>query len=152
MSLAAGPRPTSGPGRGRAGAPGRPWERSVVGGLFLVTAGVHVGIVSTDPSTYDGFADAALLDVVRTGWQEVFMARPQWWGLVLALGEGVLGVLLLVGGRPAVVGWAGVLAFHGALLLFGLGFWPYALTAGAALAVLAVRGLRREPWSTSPPG
>jgi hypothetical protein len=123
---------------------GRAWERTLVGGFFLLTAGVHVGIVAADPSTYDGFADHALLDVVRSGWQHVFMARPTLWGLLLATGEATLGGLLLIGGRAARTGWAGVLGFHAALLLFGLGFWPYALSAAAAVATLAVRDLRRE--------
>lgn len=124
---------------------GRPWERILVGGFFLLTAGVHVGIVFADPSTYDGFADGALLDGVRTGWQDVFMARPRMWGLTLAAGEALLGALLLSGSRTARVGWVGVLTFHAALLLFGLGFWPYAVSAGLALTALAVRDARREP-------
>lgn len=123
---------------------GEPWERTAVGALFLGTAGVHVGIVSADPTTYDGFADGALLDVVRSGWQEVFMADPRAWGLALAAGEALLGVLLLLGGRAARWGWVGVLAFHALLLGFGFGFWPYALGAGAVLGVLAVRDTRRR--------
>lgn len=123
---------------------GTAWERTAVGGFFLLTAGVHVGIVGTDPGTYAPFADHALLGVVRAGWEHVFMASPTFWGLVLAAGEAALGTLLLVGGRPARAGWAGVLLFHAALLLFGPGFWLYAVPAGAVLTVLALRDHRRS--------
>lgn len=116
--------------------------RTVVGSFFLFTAGVHVGIVGADPSTYESFADEALLGLVRDGWREVFMAAPVTWGLLLALGEAALGLLLLLP-RTARAGWAGVLLFHLALMLFGLGFWLYAVPATAVLAVLASRDLRR---------
>lgn len=72
------------------------------------------------------------------------MADPRAWGLALAAGEALLGVLLLLGGRAARWGWVGVLAFHALLLGFGFGFWPYALGAGAVLGVLAVRDTRRR--------
>src|SRR6478735_11560607 len=97
--------------------------RLVTGGFFLVTGGVHLGIVAADPSFYTHFADRALLPFVSTGWSEVFMAAPAFWGLCLFAGEVALGLLLLSGGPAARVGWVGVIAFQVLLMLFGLGFW-----------------------------
>jgi hypothetical protein len=119
--------------------------RSLVGGFYLVMAGVHLGIVSVDPQTYAPFADHALLPFVRDGWQQVVMARPAFWGLCLMAGEIVLGTLLLVGGRAARWGWAGVIAFHVLLMLFGVAFWIWCLPALTLLVWLARRDLAAPP-------
>ena len=113
--------------------------RQLVGGFFLVTGGIHVGIVAADTEFYRHFADAGLFGFVREGWAEVFMARPAVWGLLLAAGEITLGVLLLVGGRAAPWGWAGVIGFTVLLGLFGFGFWSWCLPALALLGWLAHR-------------
>ena len=118
--------------------------RHVVGGLFLVTGGVHLGLVAADPQVYGHFADAGLLPVVREGWAQIVMANPAFWGLLLMAGEIVLGTLLLVGGRAARWGWAGVIAFHALLLLFGFGIWLYAGPALVALLLLARLDLRQD--------
>lgn len=115
--------------------------RVATGGFFLITSGVHLGIVMADPSFYARFANGALLPLVRHGWAEVFMAAPAFWGLCLFLGEVLLGVLLLAGGRAARVGWAGVIAFHVVLMLFGFGFWVWSLPALLLLVFLA-----RSDW------
>ena len=62
--------------------------------------GVHLGLVAADPETYRHFADAGLFGFVRDGWQEIFMAYPEVFGLLLMAGETVLGILLLLGGGP----------------------------------------------------
>lgn len=111
--------------------------RLVVGGIFLSTGGVHLGIVSASTAFYTHFADDALVGFVRDGWSDVFMATPVFWGLCLFLGETLLGVLLLCGGPWARVGWAGVIAFHVLLMLFGLGFWLWSVPALALLIPLA---------------
>lgn len=112
--------------------------RSLVGGLYLVTGGVHLGIVAADTGFYRHFADDAL-PFVRDRWADVFMAAPVFWGLCLAVGEIVLGTLLLLGGRWAKAGWLGVIAFNVLLLLFGVGFLLWVLPALVVLTVLAVR-------------
>jgi len=116
--------------------------RSVVGGFFLTMGGVHIGIVAAGPTFYGRFADAAFFSFVRTGWSEIFMASPVFWGLCLALGEILLGTCLLLGGRYARVGWVGVITFHLLLMLFGLGTWLWCLPALAVLVTLA-----RLSWS-----
>lgn len=121
----------------------RAWERGVVGCFFVMMSGVHLGLVAADPSVYRHFADHALFGFVRSGWREVFMADPAFWGLCVMGGELVLGGLLLVGGRAARAGWAGVLLFQVLLMLFGPGFWLWSLPAIALLVWLARRDLAK---------
>jgi hypothetical protein len=111
--------------------------RHVVGGLYLVTAGINVGLVVADPSVYGDFADESFLPVVPRLWQDVVMAAPTFWFLLLAAGELLLGVLLLLGGRAARAGWVGVVVFHLLLMLFGLGFWFWSVPALALLVPAA---------------
>ena len=113
--------------------------RTIVGGFYLSMGGVHLGIVAADPEFYRPFADRALLPFVRDGWAEIFMAAPVFWGLCMVAGETTLGVLLLAGGRAAKLGWAGVIAFHLLLMLFGWGIWAWSLPALAVLVPLALR-------------
>lgn len=126
-----------------AGATARPHRpgraRTVVGGFYLSMGGVHLGIVAADPEFYRPFADRALLPFVRDGWADIFMAAPVFWGLCLVAGETALGILLLTGGWTAKLGWAGVIAFHVLLMLFGWGIWVWCMPAIALLVPLAVR-------------
>lgn len=120
------------------------WERLAVGGLYLMGAGVHLGIVAADPTTYQHFADAALFGFVRDGWRDIVMVDPAVWGLLLMVGEATLGVLLLIGGRAATVGWAGVIVFHLLLMLFGFGIWIWCLPALVVLGSFAHRDRLRR--------
>lgn len=115
---------------------------AVVGGFYLVMGGVHLGIVAADPLTYEGFAQRGLFGFVRSGWSQVVMADPTVWGLLLVAGEVTLGTLLLLGGRSAVVGWVGVIAFHVLLMLFGWWVWVWSVPALAVLVPLARRDVR----------
>ena len=126
---------TTAPDRSRLG-------RSVVGGFFLVMGGVHLGLVSADPPVYEHFADHGLFGFVRSGWQDVVMAAPAVYGLLLMAGEVTAGALLLVGGRAARIGWVAVIAFHVLLLVFGWWVWAWSLPALALLGVLARSDLR----------
>jgi hypothetical protein len=116
---------------------------SLVGGFFLVMAGVHLGLISSDPEAYRHFADHAPMGFVRTGWAEVFMAAPVVFGALLMLGEISIGTLLLAEGRAAQVGWFLAVAFHALLLLFGWWAWVWAVPAGTLLAILARRSVRQ---------
>ncbi len=113
--------------------------RRLVGGFFLVMGGVHLGLVAADPQAYRHFADDALFEFVTTGWSEIVMARPELYGLLLRAGEVFLGTLLLLGGRAAAAGWAGVIAFHLLLMLFGPWAWAWSLPVLALLVPVAVR-------------
>jgi hypothetical protein len=127
-----------------AGAPQRVARgaRHVVGGFFLFTAGVNAGMVLADPTSYEAFADSAALEGVRRQWDQVVMADPTFWLLALALGEALLGTLLLLGGRYARVGWIGVIVFHLLLMAFGPGIWLWCLPALALLVAAA-----RTDWA-----
>ena len=116
-----------------------PPGRTVAAGAFYVCmGGIHIGIAAADPSTYDPFADASPWAFVRDGWTDVFMAHPMAWALLLAAGEIALGVLLLVGGLAARLGWVGVIVFQALLVLFGWGFLVWSVPA-AALLLLGAR-------------
>lgn len=116
--------------------------RQVVGGFYLMMAGVHLGVVAADPQTYRHFADHGLFPFVRDGWAEIVMARPELYGLLLMAGEAALGCALLIGGRAARVGWAGVIAFHLLLALFGWWTLVWVVPALVVLTILARRDLR----------
>lgn len=125
---------------GQTISPGRRhWGGPVVGGFYLTMGGVHLGVVAADTETYRHFADAGLFAFVRDGWQEIFMAYPEIFGMLLMAGEIVLGILLLSGGRAATFGWAGAIVFHLLLMLFGFGVWAWCLPALALLTYLARR-------------
>ena len=133
---------TAGPPRAGTPAAPRGLGRCLVGGFYLVMAGVHLGIVAVDPQTYAPFADHALFPFVRDGWGSIVMAAPAFWGLCLMALEITLGTLLLVGGRAARWGWTGVIAFHLLLMLFGFAFWIWCIPALALLVPLARHDLR----------
>ena len=117
--------------------------RRLVGGLFLVGGGVHVGVVAADAEAYRGFGEMpGVLAPIRTAWRDVFMAHPSALGLAVAAGELAIGVAILVGGPWARWGLAGAIAFHVALLLFGL--WPWSVPMLVVLALL-LRAERPRP-------
>ncbi|PTR32284.1 hypothetical protein C8K36_1011336 [Rhodococcus sp. OK519] len=116
--------------------------RRLVGGLFVFTAGIHVGIVAADAELYRPFADLSYLPFVRTAWRDVFMAHPALWGLVVAAGELAIGVLVLAGGVWTRIGLFGAIAFHVALMLFGWGYWIWCIPALVLLGYLLRENLR----------
>ncbi|HET8961335.1 hypothetical protein [Nocardioides sp.] len=107
--------------------------RRFVGCFYLTMAGINAGIVFADAGSYRHFADASYLPFVTRMWQDVVMAHPAVWGLLLAGGEIVLGTLLLHGGRAAQAGWLGVIAFHLLLMTFGFGIWLWSVPVLALL-------------------
>jgi hypothetical protein len=123
----------------------RPLGRHAVGGLYLFTAGVHVGLVGADPQAYAGFADAALVPGLRTAWDEVFLAHPAAWGLATAALELAIALLLLLGrGHWRSLGWVLVIGFHVALMAFGWGFWLWSVPFLALFGPAAVDDLRAD--------
>lgn len=111
------------------------------GAFYVCMGGIHIGIALAAPSTYSPFAEESPWAFVRNGWSDVFMAHPMAWGFALAAGEIALGVLLLIGGLYARVGWVGVIVFQGLLVLFGWGFLLWSVPAGVLLALGA-----RHDW------
>jgi hypothetical protein len=124
--------------------PGHSLGRKAVGGFFLFTGAIHLVLVTVDPQLYGGFADQGLFPFVRDGWEQIVMAAPAVYGLLLMTGEIAMGMALLIGGRAARFGWVGVIAFHVLLLPFGWGIWFWAVPALAVLVPLAVIDTRRQ--------
>jgi hypothetical protein len=111
--------------------------RHLVGGFYLVMGGINAGIVAADPQAYETFANGSFWSFVTRTWHDVVMAHPSFWLLALAIGEITVGLLLLLGGRAARVGWIGVVTFHVLLMSFGFGFWLWCLPALAFLVPAA---------------
>jgi hypothetical protein len=121
-----------------------------IGGFYLTTAGINIGLAIGRPHLYDRFADQALFGWVRSVWSVTFRAHPAVWAGSLAVGEALLGAALLTPGRVALAGCVGVVAFHVALLAFGWWAWVWAvpvlaLTIPLTLAYRAA--LKDEPAS-----
>lgn len=145
-------------GRGAEVSPPRPARRRharswalparYVGGFFLWTSGVHVGIVAAGPEFYRHFADGTLLPGLSVVWDSVFMTHAVASGLVVAAGEAFLAALLLGPRRWHRLGWAGTIAFHLTLMWFGWGFWLWCVPALALL----VHGARGDRVSAEGPG
>jgi hypothetical protein len=126
-------------------AESRGLSRKIVGGFFLYTGGIHLGIVAAGPGLYAPFANEALFQAVTEMWNAVFMSNPSVWGLLMSLGEALLGVLLLSGGAGAKAGWIGVIVFHAALMLFGWGFWLWSIPALAFFVSAALKDWQAGP-------
>ena len=116
--------------------------RRFVGGFYLVMGGINAGIVAADASTYRTFADGAYWSFVTDTWRDVVMAHPVPWILALAAGEVVLGLLLLIGGPAARVGWVGVIVFQVLLMSFGFGVWLWSVPVLVVLLAAA-----RSDWA-----
>lgn len=118
--------------------------RKIVGGFYLTMGGVHLGIVAADPQFYAPFADDSFVPVLQTAWNEIFMAAPALWGLVMCLAEVAIGVMLLVGGRWTMPGWSLVIAFHLMLVLMvGWGILVWVVPFLAVVVPLALADRRR---------
>jgi hypothetical protein len=107
--------------------------------LFGLGALVHAGLALTTPDSYRPFADAAFFDWVYDGWQNIFMAHPTLWALLLGAGELLIAVLLVEARR---LGYVAVIVFHLALMLFGWGFWLWCVPALAFAVPATVHEFR----------
>jgi len=84
---------------------------------------------------YADFADGAHSGFVRDAWRSIVVPHaPVWIGLLIAF-ELAVGLLVLSGGRPAVIGLVAVIGMHLALPVFG---W---ITTAWALVMLLAFGL-----------
>ena len=120
--------------------PGPRATRISIGGFYLVMAGINIGLVVGDSEVYRHFADGGLFPFVRNGWADIVMAAPGVWIGLLAAGEIAIGIALVGGGRWPLPGYAAIVAFHLALVVFGWGI----LTWSAAVLLLMSLVVRRE--------
>ena len=120
--------------------PGPRATRISIGEFYLVMAGINIGLVVGDSEVYRHFADRGLFPFVRDGWADIVMAAPGVWIGLLAGGEISIGVALVAGGRWTLPGYAAIVVFHLALVLFGLGI----LTWSGPVLLLMSLVVRRE--------
>ncbi|VXC12334.1 conserved hypothetical protein [Aeromicrobium sp. 9AM] len=100
-------------------------------------AGINIGIVVADASTYRHFADHGLWSFVRSGWLDIVMAHPGAWIGLLAAGEVAIGLAFL-GPKPwPRTAYAAAIGFHVALMSFGWGVWLWAVPAIGGLVIAA---------------
>ena len=113
-------------------------------GIYYVLAGalVNLSYLITGAS-YASFADSAHAPFVRDTWHSLVAPHQAFFiGLLVAF-EATVGVLVLMGGRAAELGMAGILAMQACLLLFG---WVLTILAGVMLVAVALllRAQRRS--------
>lgn len=111
-------------------------------GTYYVAAGALVNLAYLVTGTsYASFADSAHSPLVSDAWRSVVAPHQAFFiGLLIAF-EATAGVLVLMGGRAAELGMAGILAMQGCLLLFG-----WVLTIFATVMLVAVGLLLRAQW------
>ena len=109
--------------------------------IFGLGAFVHISFGLWNQDSYRPFADGALFDWVYDGWQNIFMADPRLWALLLGATELLIAALLIFARR---LGYLAVIAFHLALMLFGWGFWLWCVPALAFAVPAAVHTFRTE--------
>ena len=114
----------------------------IIGGFYLIMAGLNIGLITANPQVYAGFAENPLFGFVHAGWKQIVMAEPRIWIGLLAAGEIMIGSCLLAGGPWARAGYLAVIAFHLLLMLFGFWAWVWALPVLVLLVLLARREFR----------
>ena len=93
-----------------------------------------------------GFADSAHFGWVTTAWGAVVAPnQPLFIGLLVVF-EATVGVLILLGGRRAQLGYVGAIGFHLALWLFGWFTIIYVLVVLPSLCCCSGRSGARQPW------
>jgi hypothetical protein len=115
-----------------------PVGRLALGVLYVVAGAVVHAVYLATGTSYATFADAAHILFVRTAWHAVVAPHQTFFIGLLMVFESVVGVLVLLGGRWARLGMAGILGMQACLLLFG-----WVITAFATVMLVAVGLLLR---------
>ena len=115
-----------------------------IGAFYLVMAGINIGIVIADSSTYRHFADEGLFVFVRGGWRDIVMAHPPLWIGLLAAGEIAMGLAFLASKPWQRAAYAAAIVFHVALMAFGWGVWVWAVPAICVLTAAMRHDLGAE--------
>ena len=105
-------------------------------GIYYVAAGALVNAVYlATGQTYATFADAAHVSFVRDTWRSLVAPHQVLFIGLLVVVEATMGVLVLLGGRWAELGMAGILAMHAGLLMFG---WIYTVFSAVMLVTVGL--------------
>ena len=101
--------------------------RVALGSLMLIGGALVNAIYLGSGVDYDDFADMSMLTFVTDTWRELVAPHQGFFiGLLIAF-EAIVGLLVYVGGRPAVAGMAAIIGFHVGLMFFGWGFWMWSI-------------------------
>ena len=113
------------------------WGRVGWGVAYVAGSLDHLYLAGFSTETYRSIAEWGHAPAwVQQAWDSIFMAHPSVYGAMVAIYEMGIGLLMLKGGRAAVLGLWGAIAFHVGLLFLGSFLWPYTLPALALLAVI----------------
>jgi hypothetical protein len=116
--------------------------RAALGVLFVAFGAVVNAVYRATGIDYSTFADASQVPFVRDTWRSLVAPNQAVFITLLIVFEAVAGALVLSGGRRTQLGLLGLIGFHVGLLLFGWGFWLWAVPMLVAL-VLLLRAERR---------
>jgi hypothetical protein len=125
--------------------------RYAVAALFIAAgAAVNLFLVVTDRAGYAKFAEGSYLAFVRDTWASLVVPHTTAWIALLIVFELAVGLAALRGGTTTQFAYAAAIAFHVALLSFGIGFYFWSLPMLAALFTLW-RGERRANAAAGAP-
>ena len=121
--------------------------RVALGLLMLVGGAVVNALYLATGVDYGDFADHSMLRFVTDTWRSLVAPHQGFFiGLLIAF-EALVGVLVLIGRRAAVVGMVAVLGFHVGLMFFGWAFWVWSVPMLIGVGLL-LRAQLREPSKT----
>jgi hypothetical protein len=115
-----------------------------VAALFLGAGALVNTILLATGEDYAEFADGAYLAFVRDTWRDVVVPNHHLFISLLIAFEAAVGLLALAGGKRTQFGYIAAIAFHGALLSFGWGFYLWSIPMIAAFGLL-LRAERQPP-------
>lgn len=101
--------------------------RIALGLLMLIGGAVVNGYYLATDVDYGDFADHSMLTFVTETWQSLVAPHQGFFIGLLIVFEAVVGILVLVGGRSAVVGMVAIIGFHVGLMFFGWAFWVWSI-------------------------
>lgn len=124
--------------------------RGAVGVLFVIGGALlHVINLATG-GDYTGFADPAHFAWVTDTWRSVVGPNQLLFIGLLAVFEGTVGVLAILGRRWTQIGYAGVIAFYLTLWLFGWFETVWVIVMIPPMVLLLRAELRAAAASTAP--
>jgi len=126
--------------------------RLALGSLMLVGGAMVNAVYLGSGVNYDDFADLSMFTFVTDTWRDVVAPNQAFFiGLLIAF-EAITGVLVYLGGRPAVAGMTAIVGFHVGLMFFGWGFWIWSIPMIVGIALLLRAHLRASTPLASAPG
>jgi hypothetical protein len=120
--------------------------RIFIGLVYLFGAPTHVYFALWNPDGYRGMSDWSppITSLSRDFWLSWFLPNARYLGLLIAVVELIVAVLILSRGRTSRLGFGAAALFHVALAaLFGM--WPYTVPMILVLAYMVRFDFPRGP-------